>query len=278
MDITFRTPLLDCFTRGEATPEVRLLAATGGLAPRVREQVALLILLAADEDAVIRETTERTIARLPPGPLAGFLARPDTSQEIRAFFAASGVDGVGAVPRESDEPIVFQEGDGSAEPPSPAAVPGDAAPAGEVAVAEGAARMGSAQRLSLMTVAERMKVALQGSREERSVLIRDPNRLVSSAVLASPKLTESEVEAIARMTSVTDEVLRIVGTSREWTKHYTVISALTRNPKTPVGVALTLMPRLVERDIKMLSTDRNIPEPIRLSARRILVQGNARRH
>ena len=52
---------------------------------------------------------------------------------------------------------------------------------------------------------------MQGTREERSILVRDPNRLVSSAVLSSPKLTESEVEAIARMTNVSDEVLRIVG-------------------------------------------------------------------
>jgi len=126
-------------------------------------------------------------------------------------------------------------------------------------------------------VAERLKVAMQGSREERGVLIRDANRLVSSAVLSSPKLSESEVEAIARMTNVSDEVLRIIGTSRAWTKNYQVISALTRNPKTPVGVALTLMPRLIERDLKMLSTDRNIPEPIRLSARRIVVHGNERR-
>jgi hypothetical protein len=100
---------------------------------------------------------------------------------------------------------------------------------------------------------------------------------VSSAVLSSPKLTESEVEAIARMTNVSDEVLRILGNNRTWTKNYGVISALTRNPKTPVGVALMLLPRLLEREVKVLSTDRNVPEPIRLSARRIYSRGSARR-
>ena len=81
---------------------------------------------------------------------------------------------------------------------------------------------------------------MQGTREERGVLIRDPNRLVSSAVLSSPKLTESEVEAIARMTNVSDEVLRIVGTTRSWIKNYNVIAALARNAKTPVAISLTL--------------------------------------
>ena len=272
MDAIFRTPLLDCFARGEAPPEVRQLAASGALAPRVHEQIALLVLLAADPDPAIRETTERTLARLPAGPLAGYLARPDTGPEIRGFFAARGVQPSGA-PRASDEPLVGADG-GDSPAPAEERVP---ATDDSAAAARSAPRLGAAQRLATLSVADRLKVAMQGSREERGVLIRDSNRLVSSAVLSSPKLSESEVEAIARMTNVSDEVLRIVGTSRAWTKNYQVISALTRNPKTPVGVALTLMSRLIERDLRMLSTDRNVPEPIRLSARRLVVHGNERR-
>ena len=272
MDAIFRTPLLDCFARGEAPPDVRQLAASGALAPRVHEQIALLVLLSADPDPAIRETTERTLARLPAGRLAGYLARPDTGPEIREFFAARGVQPSVAAADVSDEPLVSDQGEGLPPPAEGTPAAPDESPA-----ALAAARLGTAQRLATMGVAGRLKVAMQGSREERGVLIRDSNRLVSSAVLSSPKLSESEVEAIARMTNVSDEVLRIIGTSRAWTKNYQVISALTRNPKTPVGVALTLMSRLIERDLKMLATDRNVPEPIRLSARRIVVHGNERR-
>jgi hypothetical protein len=264
VDATLRTPLLDCFTRGEAAPDVRHLAASGALAPRVHEQIALLVLLSADPDPSIRETAERTIARLPAAPLAGYLARSDTGQDVRDFFAARGVVPVGP-PRLSDEPLVGAESDDAAAPAATAAE-------------EAGPRLGTAQRLATMSVADRLKVAMQGSREERGVLIRDSNRLVCCAVLSSPKLSESEIEAIARMTNVSDEVLRIVGTSRAWTKNYQVLSALTRNPKTPIGVALSLIPRLIDRDLKMLATDRNVPEPIRLSARRLVIQGNERRH
>jgi hypothetical protein len=163
--------------------------------------------------------------------------------------------------------------DATAAVPAPAEAAGDS-PADIEADPE---RRGTAQRLAMLPVAERIKVAMQGTREERAVLVRDPNRLVSSAVLSSPKLTESEVETIARMTNVSDEVLRILGTNRTWTKNYGVVAALSRNPKTPVGVALTLLPRLIERDVKMLSTDRNVPEPIRLSARKLYQRGAARR-
>jgi hypothetical protein len=107
--------------------------------------------------------------------------------------------------------------------------------------------------------------------------VRDPNRLVSAAVLSSPKLTESEIEAIARMTNVSEDVLRVVGTSRTWTKSYSVVASLTRNAKTPIGVALTLLNRLTARDLKMLSSDRNIPEPVRLAARKYYSRGAAGR-
>jgi hypothetical protein len=173
--------------------------------------------------------------------------------------------------------------DAASEPAPPAALEPTPAPEGATAgdspaeIAADPERRGAAQRLAMLPVAERVKVAMQGTREERSILVRDPNRLVSSAVLNSPKLTESEVEVIARMTNVSDEVLRIVGTNRAWTKNYPVIAALTRNPKTPVGVVLALLPRLVERELKMLSTDRNIPEPVRLSARKLYQRGVARR-
>jgi hypothetical protein len=158
----------------------------------------------------------------------------------------------------------------AAEPPAVAPATGDRADV------EGA-RQGSAQRLALMTVSERVKAAMQGTREERSILIRDPNRLVSTAVLSSPKLTESEVETIARMTNVGDEVLRCIGTTRTWIRNYNVIAALARNAKTPIAISLGLLNRLNERDIKALSVDRNVPEPIRVAARKMYVHSQSRR-
>lgn len=279
MDPTFRTPLLDCFRRGEASREVRLLAAGGQLAPRAHEQLALLVLLAADEDPEIRALTEQTVQRLPREGLAAFLARSDVHAEIRAFFAARGLAPEDAppggdtasplLPFETDEAVQASED----EPAGPA---GEGEGEGEKP-GESRPRGGVSQRLALMDVGQRVKVAMLGSREERNVLIRDSNRVVAAAVLSSPKLTESEVESIARMANVSDEVLRIVGTSRAWTKNYNVISALTRNPKTPIAISLSLLSRLTSRDVKMLSTDRNVPEPLRVAARKQAVVGDSRK-
>jgi hypothetical protein len=114
---------------------------------------------------------------------------------------------------------------------------------------------------------------MKGTREERMILIRDPNKIVAVAVLSSPKLTETEVESIAKMSSVSDEILRIIANTRAWVKSYSVVVALTRNPKTPVAISMNLLSRLAERDLRMLSQDRNIPDILRITARKKIVMG-----
>ena len=133
-----------------------------------------------------------------------------------------------------------------------------------------AAEKGTIEKLAVMNPAERLARAMKGSREERAVLIRDPNKIVAVAVLSSPKISDSEVEAIAKMTSVSDEILRIIGNTRAWVKNYRIVSALTRNPKTPQALAMNLLSRLQEKDVKLLVADRNVPDSIRMAARRKL--------
>ncbi len=122
------------------------------------------------------------------------------------------------------------------------------------------------QRLIRMTAAEKMMEGLKGNRDARMMLIHDRNRVVYSAVLNSPRITDSEIESFAAMKNVSTEVLRVIGGRREWTKRYKVAHELVRNPLTPVEVALRLLHRLPARDLKRLTTDRNIPEAIRRQA------------
>jgi hypothetical protein len=253
MDPGYRSPLIDLFRRGEAERSVKMLAAQGALAPRAQEQVALLVLLSDDADPQIASQSSATIASLPEAPLRAFLARSDVSTEIRAFFAARGVEPAPQPDVDPSEPLV----DTLTEMPAVA----DDGESGESRV------------LSSLPVTDRMKLALKGTREQRAQLIRDPNRMVSTAVLSSPKLNDSEIEAFAKMGNVSEDVLRIIGTNRAWVKNYNVALALARNAKTPPALSMQLLHRLIERDVKMLSTDRNVPEALRLAARRIVAKG-----
>jgi hypothetical protein len=126
-----------------------------------------------------------------------------------------------------------------------------------------------------MTVPEKVKCASKGTREMRAILIRDPNRMVAAAVLSCPKVNEAEVEAFAKMGNVSEEILRSIAMSRAWTKSYGVLLALVKNSKTPVALTLNMMQRLNESDVKKLSTDRNVPEALRVAARRKVVANQA---
>jgi len=131
-------------------------------------------------------------------------------------------------------------------------------------------KVSAVQKIYRLNTAEKIITALKGSREERSILIRDPNRLVATAVLGSPRITEAEIESISSMKGVSDEILRTIGNHREWTKRYRVLNNLVRNPRTPVGIALSMVPRLNPRDIKGIAVDRNVPEPVRKQAQKFV--------
>lgn len=122
------------------------------------------------------------------------------------------------------------------------------------------------QKISRMTPPEKMIEALTGDRESRMLLVRERNRAVYAAVLSSPKLTPVEVEAFASMRNVSPEVLRAIGGHREWTRQYVVAHELVRNPKTPIEISMRLISRLAARDLKRLTRDRNVAEPIRRQA------------
>jgi hypothetical protein len=122
-------------------------------------------------------------------------------------------------------------------------------------------------------VPQKVQRATKGSREERAILIRDPNKMIALAVLSSPKLTVTEVEGFARAGNVGEDCLRTIAMTRAWMKNYNVVAALTKNPKTPVAISMNLLSRLTEKDLRNLSTDRNVPDVLRVTARKKLVLG-----
>jgi hypothetical protein len=122
-----------------------------------------------------------------------------------------------------------------------------------------------------MTVSEKVQLAYKGGKTERMILVRDHNRLIASAAIRNPRMTESEVESIAGMRNIEDEVLRLIGMRRDWMAKYNIALILAKNPKAPVGVVLPIVNRLTLRDLKNLKDDRNVPEVVRVAARKIFI-------
>lgn len=115
----------------------------------------------------------------------------------------------------------------------------------------------------------RIKLARTGTRSLRNILVRDPNPQVAVAVFKGPTLADQEVEKIAANRSVIGDVLETISRRREWVSKYKIMSALVHNPRTPVGVAVRLVPRLAVRDLQNLARDRSVSDAVRSTARRL---------
>lgn len=124
-------------------------------------------------------------------------------------------------------------------------------------------RMSPLQRISHLTVGERVQLAMKGSKEDRFILIRDGSKVVSSAVLESPKLTDQEIEMFASLKNVQESVLRGIAGKRKFMKTYGVVRALANNPRCPLDVQLTLIKNLLNNDLRGLSMNKNVSETVR---------------
>jgi hypothetical protein len=143
---------------------------------------------------------------------------------------------------------------------------GALAEAAAMAEPDNAKRQTLLQRLAKMTVPQRVQFAIKGGSEARRTLIRDSNKVVQRAVLQSPRLTDQDVEAFASMSTLTDEILRLIANNRKFRKNYVVVRNLLNNPKTPLDVSLHMLPIINAMDLKKLATNKNIPETLRTTA------------
>jgi hypothetical protein len=130
-------------------------------------------------------------------------------------------------------------------------------------------RVSLIRRIMFMNTKDRMKLAMKGDREARGILVRDSNKVVCSAVVKNPRITEQEIENIASMRTVAEEVLRIIAMNRTWARSYTIIHNLARNPRTPVPTAMNILPRIRTKDLLALTQNRNVSEAVRRQAYRL---------
>lgn len=132
-----------------------------------------------------------------------------------------------------------------------------------------AERISLIRRIMFMNTKARMKLAMKGDREARSILIRDSNKVVSTAVINNPRITDQEVENISAMRTVADEVLRLISMNRTWARSYTIIHNLAKNPRTPIPTVINILPRIRTKDLQNLSQNRNVSEAVRKQAYRL---------
>ena len=126
------------------------------------------------------------------------------------------------------------------------------------------------QRLQRLTVSARIQLALKGGREIRGILVRDSNKEVMLSVLENGKITESEVEMMAKSRQTLEEALRRIARNRDWMKNYSVVQGLVSNPKTPAGIAVAHVSDLKTKDLVILEKNKNVAEVVRSASKKLL--------
>ncbi len=125
------------------------------------------------------------------------------------------------------------------------------------------------QRLHMFTPAQKVVLATKGNKVVRSSLIRDRNKIVATAAIKNPGVSESEVIGIASSRSVCDDVIRIICGNREWTRSYAVKKALVENPKTPIAYSMRFLQSIRKGDLKNLSRSKNISATVANAAKKL---------
>lgn len=163
--------------------------------------------------------------------------------------------------------------DGEAEEPGEEAVDDSE----EMSADEEEVNLSKYQQAIEMGISEKIKMALTGDKEWRNIFIKDANKLVSSAVLKNPRVTEGEVLMIAKNKSSSEELIRLITLEREWVKQYEIKRALVLHPRTPLPKALRYMGFLTEKDLKNLAKSRGVAQALVNNARRMLSDKNKKK-
>ena len=128
------------------------------------------------------------------------------------------------------------------------------------------------QKINKLDIKGRINLAMKGSKEERSILVRDGTKIVAMAVLDSPKISDGEVEKFASQRNVLEAVLRAIPMKRRFVKNYAVVRNLVFNPRTPLDIGLGLMKNLLVQDLRNLSANKEISDTVRKLALRMFKQ------
>ncbi len=235
--------------------------------PRVRLSADILHALATNHHLDQQEAAQVKAALEALGEdTAEFLALGEEGEasEYEKEHAAE----IAAEEGKTFELVGGPESDDDTPDASPAAAPATTPAAGAVPAAKAAQgadreRISTLQKISRLTVGQRVQLAMKGNKDERFILIRDGSKVVSSAVLQSPKLSDAEVETFSAMKNVQESVLRDICRSRKFMKNYSVIRNLINNPRCPLDLGLTLINHLLLNDLKNLSLNKNVSETLR---------------
>lgn len=235
-------------------------------------QLSVIIKMLRAQDPKTRDVAVRALRNLDLEKITPLLRDPELTAEAAAYFARhvgerdDWIEALLSNPSLSEEDRVLLTG-------AQASLPDPAPPGTEE---EDDENLSVGQIIARMNVGQKIKAAMKGDKEYRTILIKDTNREVYKAVLNNPGMKEAEVEMLAKNTGTSAEILRIIAANREWVANTNIMHALVMNPKTPVNLSLRFLPRLSRKDIEFIAKSRSLPQALRNNARNLAASKSKR--
>ncbi len=223
-------------------------------------RLGIMVKMLNARDPRTRDVAARALKSINPGEVAVLLKDPALSEEALVYFARHAGER-----RDWIESLLFNTSLPD-EDRAVLTVAQSVAPAPE----EDTQELSIGQRIGRMKVGEKIKYAMKGDKEARTILVKDTNREVYMAVLNNPGLKENEVVMLAKNTGTSAEILRAIGRNREWVSNRNIMLSLVMNAKTPVEITIRFLPRLMKKDLEFISKTRSLPMAVRTNARRLL--------
>lgn len=251
----------------------KMKVVSGGVTASPGERVTLLFCLCYDTNQEIKSAALAAIKGLSLPLVADIYASPETYPRLKELLARiyplSAAPEMQAAPKESEKTVEEPEEELAEESEEDQEEDQEEEPE-EEPVADDEAYQSKYQLAQSMGVGDKIKMALTGDKEWRSLLIKDSNKLVNSAVVKNPRITEPEILMIAKSVIQNEEILRIICHNKEWIKNLSIRKALVLNNKTPLPVALRFMGFLTEKDLQGMAKSKNISSVLANNARRML--------
>jgi hypothetical protein len=279
------------FLKGDAPRDLKLKAAGGQVTLPASDLAVVLFFLCHEQDVEIRDKARHTVRDLPGGVVLGIVGRPDLHYRLVGFFAhlhghiPEVAEALALHPAADQETLTFLAERGVAVAAqrlaelSAASTPSllleesseDEGETSEETVDEENEEFKSKFKLAqTMGVADKIKMAITGDKEWRSIFLKDANKMVSGSAIKNPRITDSEIVSILKSPIQNDEIMRVICSNKEWTKNYNIRKALVENSRTPLPHALKLLTTLNDKDVASLAKSKNITSVLSNQAKRII--------
>lgn len=262
------SPAVASYVRPGTSPEVRLAGCTAAEGMAAADRLMLLFCLSKDAEPVVRAAALSSLKVLPaevikeyrdcphPHPLVLDALTPLFQSHSEASPAPEPTMAADVHEREDAPDEAGREEESEEE-----------APIDE----ENEQYLSKYKIAQLMGISEKIKMALSGDKEWRSILVKDANKLVSGSVIKNPRITEGEILTLIKAGIQNDEIMRLICANKEWIKNYNIRRALVENNRTPVQNAMRYLGTMGEKDLAAFAKSKNISSVISTMAKRLLL-------